>query len=128
MTIVSFVHLYLAFLKPESKLKKRKRDDNAGIIVTSDTEYNGNGLPLAVKLWDLLHSNDFLQREMGKLNQQLRLDTWLNPFLADLIMYKGLYHDVLTRLTQETSSLSTNLRLASTCFFLKDYKVCCGST
>ncbi|XP_076626592.1 integrator complex subunit 10 isoform X2 [Colletes latitarsis] len=106
----------------EPKLKKRKRDDNGGIAVTSDGDYSGSGLALAVKLWDLLHSNDYLQREIGKLNQQLRLDTWLNSFLTDLAMYKGLHHEVLARLSQEAGSLSAHLRLASTCFFLKDYK------
>lgn len=105
-------------------MKKRKREDNVGVIITSDSDYNGNGLALAVKLWDLLHSNDYLQRETGKLSQQLRLDSWLNPFLADFAMYKGLYQGVLTRLTQESSNLSVNLRLASAYFFLKDYKVC----
>ncbi|XP_011874099.1 PREDICTED: integrator complex subunit 10 [Vollenhovia emeryi] len=105
----------------EPKLKKRKRDDNAVTIITSDSDYNGSGLALAVKLWDLLHSNDYLQREITKLNQQLRLDNWLNLFLTDLAMYKGLYHEVLTRLT-EGNNLSSNLRSASTCFFLKDYK------
>ena len=49
----------------ELKLKKRKRDDNGGIAVTSDGDYSGNGLALAVKLWDLLHSSDYLQREIG---------------------------------------------------------------
>lgn len=91
--------------------------------MTSDSDYNGNGLALAVKLWDLLHSSDYLQREINKLSQQLRLDTWLNPFLTDLAMYKGLHHEVLARLSQEGSNLSVNLRLASTCFFLRDYKV-----
>lgn len=104
-------------------MKKRKREDNAGIIITSDCDYNGNGLALTVKLWDLLHSTDYLQREIIKLNQQLRLDSWLNTFLTDLSMYKGLHHEVLSRLSQEGNSLTVNLRLASTCFFLKDYKV-----
>lgn len=97
-------------------------------MITSDSDYNGSGLTLAVKLWDLLHSSDYLQREIGKLNQQLRLDAWLNHFLTDLAMYKGLYHEILARLSQEGSSLSANLRLASTCFFLKDYKVCYNYT
>lgn len=52
------------------------------------------------------------------------MDAWLNPFSTDLAMYKGLHREVLTRLSQEGSSLSTHLRFASTCFFLKDYKVC----
>lgn len=103
-------------------MKKRKREDN-GVIITSDNDYNGNGLALAVKLWDLLHNTDYLQREISKLIQQLRLDTWLNLFLTDLAMYKGLHHEVLARLSQESSSLSVNLRLAGTSFFLKDYKV-----
>lgn len=116
--------LFLEFCKPEPKLKKRKREENTSIVlVTSDSNYNGNGLALAVKLWDLLHSSDYLQREIGKLSQQLRLDTWLNPFLTDLAMYKGLHHEVLARLSQEGGNLSVNLRLASMCFFLRDYKV-----
>ncbi|XP_016912803.1 integrator complex subunit 10 isoform X2 [Apis cerana] len=106
----------------EPKLKKRKREDNGGIMITSDNDYSGNGLALTVKLWDLLHSSDYLQREIGKLNQQLRLDSWLNSFLTDLAMYKGLHHEVLARLSQEAGNLSAHLRLASTCFFLKDYK------
>ncbi|KAG7202000.1 hypothetical protein KM043_004689 [Ampulex compressa] len=106
----------------EPKLKKRKREDNGGVVVTSDGDYSGNGLALAVKLWDLLHASDYLQREMAKLNQQLRLDAWLNPFLTDLAMYKGLHHEVLARLPQEGTCLSAHLRLASTCFFLKDLK------
>ncbi|XP_014475271.1 PREDICTED: integrator complex subunit 10 [Dinoponera quadriceps] len=106
----------------EPKLKKRKREDN-GVIITSDNDYSGNGLALAVKLWDMLHSTDHLQREISKLSQQLRLDAWLNLFLTDLAMYKGLHHEVLARLSQENCSLSVNLRLAGTSFFLKDYKV-----
>lgn len=90
--------------------------------MTSDGEYSGNGLGLAIKLWDLLHSSDYLQREMTKLGQQLRFDTWLNPFLVDLGMYKGFHHEVMNRLSQEGGSLMNHLRLASTCFFLKDYK------
>lgn len=115
--------LLLEFCKSEPKLKKRKREENTSVLVTSDSDYNGNGLALAVKLWDLLHSSDYLQREIGKLSQQLRLDSWLNPFLTDLAMYKGLHHEVLARLSQEGSNLSVNLRLASMCFFLRDYKV-----
>lgn len=89
----------------EPKLKKRKREDNGGIIITSDSDYSGNGLALTVKLWDLLHSSDYLQREIGKLNQQLRLDSWLNSFLTDLAMYKGLHHEVLARLSQEAGNV-----------------------
>ena len=37
-------------------------------------------------------------------------------------MYKGLHHEVLTRLSQEAVCLTIYLRLASTCFFLNDYK------
>lgn len=120
--IITLYLFFEFFCKPEPKLKKRKREENTSI--TSDSDYNGNGLALAVKLWDLLHSSDYLQREISKLNQQLRLDTWLNPFLIDLAMYKGLHHEVLARLSQESSNLSINLRLASMCFFLRDYKVC----
>lgn len=76
-----------------------------------------------MKLWDLLHSSDYLQKEISKFNQQLRLDTWLKHFLTDVAMYKGLHHELLSRLQQESSNLSVNLRLASTCFYLKDYKV-----
>lgn len=110
------------FVQLEAKLKKRKREDN-GVIITSDNDYSGNGLALAVKLWDLLHSTDPLQREISKLIQQLRLDAWLNVFLTDLAMYKGLHHEVLARLSKEGGSLSVNLRLAGTNFFLKNYKV-----
>ncbi|XP_048510081.1 integrator complex subunit 10 isoform X2 [Athalia rosae] len=106
----------------EPKLKRRKREDSLALMVTSDGDYNGNGLGIAVKLWDILHSNDCLQREVGKLSQQLRLDTWLSPFLTDLAIYKGLHRDTLARLSQESGSLSTQLQLASSCYFLKDYK------
>lgn len=121
------MYLYLKLYEPESKLKKRKRDDNAGTVITSDSDYNGSGLALAVKLWDLLHSSDYLQREITKLNQQLRIisgiDNWLNLFLTDLAIYKGLHHEVRARLL-EGNTLSTNIRLACTSFFLKDYQVC----
>ncbi|XP_032675087.1 integrator complex subunit 10 [Odontomachus brunneus] len=106
----------------EPKLKKRKREEN-GVIITSDNDYSGNGLALAVKLWDLLQSTDHLQREKAKLIQQLRLEVWLNTFLTDLAMYKGLHHEVLARLSQESGSLSVNLRLAGTNFYLKNYKI-----
>lgn len=93
------------------------------IAITSDGEYNGNGLTLTVRLWDLLHSTDYLQREIIKLTAQFRLDPWLNFFLTDLAMYKGLHHEVLARLPQEPNTLCSHLRLASTCFFVKDLKV-----
>ncbi|KAJ8680759.1 hypothetical protein QAD02_016546 [Eretmocerus hayati] len=116
--IEAFVQPLLA---PEPKVKKRKREEIA-IAVTSDNEYSGSGLPLAVKLYDLIHSNEILQRESLKIIQQMRLDAWLNPFLNDLAMYKGMHHDLLLRLPKETNTLSAQLRLASTCFFVKDYK------
>jgi integrator complex subunit 10 len=94
-----------------------------GIAITSDGEYSGNGLALAVKLYDLIHSSEYLQRETVKIIQQMRLEPWLNPFLNDLAMYKGMHHDLLLRLPQETNTLCAQLRLASTCFFVKDYKV-----
>ncbi|XP_043469716.1 integrator complex subunit 10 [Leptopilina heterotoma] len=106
----------------EPKLKKRKREDAMSIAITSDSDYNGNGLALAVRLWDLLHSTEYLQREIIKLSAQFRLDPWLNFFLTDLAMYKGLHHEVLARLPQEPITLCSHLRMASTCFFVKDFK------
>ncbi|XP_063972563.1 integrator complex subunit 10 [Diachasmimorpha longicaudata] len=113
-----------AFTEPilsttESKPKKRKREE---IILTSDSEYSGYGLTSAVGLWDILHSSEYMKREVTKLSQQtLRLDAWLNPFLIDLAVYKGLHQDALARFPQAGGSLATHLRLASTCFCLKDY-------
>lgn len=93
------------------------------IVITSDGEYSGNGLALAVKLWDSLRGNEYLQRELNKLSQQLRLDGWINPFLTDLSMYKGLYPEVIPRLSQESGNLVSHLKLACSCYFVKDYKV-----
>ncbi|XP_012288471.1 integrator complex subunit 10 isoform X2 [Orussus abietinus] len=116
-----------AFIEPvvstaEPNPKKRKREDAIGTVLTSDGEYGGNGLALSIELWDILHSNAHLKRELIKLSKQLRLDPWLYPFLTDLAVYKCMYHHLLPRLQQEEDNLCKNLRLASTCFFLKDYK------
>ena len=110
-------------MSSEPRVKKRKREEQLGIIVTSDGEYSGNGLALTVKIYDLIHSSEYLQREATKIIQQMRLDAWLSPFLNDLTMYKGLHHDLLLRLPQEPNNISTHLRMASTCFCIKDYKV-----
>lgn len=104
-------------------MKKRKREESFGTVITCDGEYSGNGLALAVKLYDLIHSSDYLKQESLKLVQQMHLEIWLNPFLNDLAMYKGLHHDLMLRLPQETNTLCAQLRLASTCFSVKDYKV-----
>ncbi|XP_033228562.1 integrator complex subunit 10 [Belonocnema kinseyi] len=106
----------------EPKLKKRKRDETMSIAITSDGEYNGSGLALGVRLWDLLHGSEYLKRETLKLSTQFRLDPWLNLFLTDLAIYKGLHHESLARLAQEPNNLCSHLRFASSCFFLKDYK------
>ncbi|XP_058800068.1 integrator complex subunit 10 [Phymastichus coffea] len=117
-----------AFVEPvvsystEPKVKKLKREEFPGSVITCDGEYSGNGLALAVRLYDLIHSTEHLQRETVKLVQQMRLENWLNPFLNDLAMYKGMHHELLLRLPQETNSLITQLRLASSCFCVKDYK------
>ncbi|XP_015126933.1 integrator complex subunit 10 [Diachasma alloeum] len=113
-----------AFTEPilsttEPKPKKRKREE---IVLSSDCEYSGYGLTSAVGLWDILHSTEYMKREVAKLSQQtLRLDAWLNPFLIDLAVYKGLHQDALARFPQAGGNLTTHLRLASTCFCLKDY-------
>ena len=122
--IVVFLFFKQFNLFAEPKLKKRKRDETMNIAITSDGEYNGNGLAFAVRLWDLLHASEYLQREMLKLSTQFRLDPWLNLFLTDLAIYKGLHHECLTRLPLEPNNLCSHLRFASSCFFLKDYKVC----
>jgi len=75
-----------------------------------------------VSLWDLLHSTDYLQREVAKLSQQMRLDTWIKPFRTDVSVYKGLHVDALNRFGQEGGFLVTQLRIASTFFAVKDYK------
>ncbi|KAK0080763.1 hypothetical protein PV325_013352 [Microctonus aethiopoides] len=104
----------------EPKLKKRKREENMGIILTSDGDYGGQALSSAVILWDILHSSEFMQREIAKLSLQMHLETWINPFLIDVAMYKGLHHEIL-RFSTESSSLVTKLRLASAYYCLKDY-------
>lgn len=104
-------------------MKKRKREDTLGIVLTSDSEYNGQGLTSAVLLWDILHSTEYMQREVAKLSSQMRLETWLNPFLTDVAIYKGLHHEVLARCVQESGSLSMKLRLVSTYHCLKEYQV-----
>lgn len=110
----------MIYLTLEPKLKKRKREETMGIVITSDGEYSGNGMALSVKLWELLHSSDYLQREVAKLIQQMRLDAWLSPFLTDLSIYK---RDLMPRHPQENDNLCNVLRMASSCFFNKDYKV-----
>ncbi|XP_014214813.1 integrator complex subunit 10 [Copidosoma floridanum] len=109
-------------LVTEPKVKKRKREEPLGVVITCDGEYNGHGLALFVKLYDLVHSTDNMQRECSKIIQQMRLESWLNPFLNDLTMYKGLHHDLLLRLPQETNPVCMQLRMASSCFSVKDYK------
>lgn len=93
-----------------------------GIILTSDGDYGGQVLSSAVILWDILHSSEFMQREIAKLSQQMHLETWINPFLIDVAMYKGLHHEIL-RFSTESSSLVTKLRLTSAYYCLKDYAV-----
>ncbi|XP_034951141.1 integrator complex subunit 10 [Chelonus insularis] len=115
-----------AFAEPysttETKIKKRKREDNSGIVLTSDDDYDGQGLISAVMLWDILNRTELMKREIAKLSQQMHLETWINPFLNDVAIYKGQLHDVLTRFSQVTiKSIAIHLRLASTYFFLKDY-------
>ncbi|XP_074111966.1 integrator complex subunit 10 [Cotesia typhae] len=115
-----------AFAEPfpssETKMKKRKREEGPGIVLTSDGEYDGQGLTSAVMLWDILHSTEYMQREITKLSQQMHLETWINPFLTDVAVYKGLHHDLLARLPQDTSgTLAVHLRLASTYCCIKDY-------
>lgn len=92
-------------------------------MLTSDGEYSGSGLSLSVSLWDLLHSTDYLQREVAKLSQQIRLDNWLKPLRTDVSVYKGLHVDALNRFGHEGGLLVTQLRIASTFFAVKDYKV-----
>ena len=53
-------------MSSEPRVKKRKREEQLGIIVTSDGEYSGNGLALTVKIYDLIHSSEYLQREATK--------------------------------------------------------------
>lgn len=103
----------------------RKRSFNDEVLVTSDGEYSGNGLTLAVKLWDLMHtSGEYLQREMAKFSQQLKLENWYNTFLLDLAIHKGMHQEALNRLKMEKNTLvSVQLRLASIFFSLQNYEV-----
>ncbi|XP_043275092.1 integrator complex subunit 10 [Venturia canescens] len=112
----------LCLTSAEPKLKKRKREEPSGVILTSDSEYCGSGLSLAVSLWDLLHSTDYLQREFAKMNQQMRLDNWMKSFRTDVSVYKGLHVDALNRFGHEGGLLVTQLRIASTFYAVKDYK------
>ena len=111
-------------INSEPKLKKRKREEPPAVIVTSDGDYSGSGLSLAVTLWDLLHATHYLKREFAELcEHQMRLDNWMKPFMTNVAMYKGLYSETLHQLSLEPHTIATELRIASTFYAIKDYKV-----
>ncbi|KAL7304026.1 hypothetical protein TKK_0003495 [Trichogramma kaykai] len=106
----------------EPKIKKRKKEEQHNIVITCDGEYDGDALILAVKLYDLMNASEVSQKEFVRLIAQLRLNAVLTSFVNDVSLYKNLHRDLLLRLPQEANNISIHLRMASSCFVVKDYK------
>ncbi|XP_067014792.1 integrator complex subunit 10 [Anabrus simplex] len=110
----------------EPKIKRRKLEiDETVPLLTVAKPATGTPVPvihnflMAVRCWDLLHSSEILDREFTKLSQHLRLETWLQGFLIDLALYKGLFDDALTKLralevSGTTALVRRNLHMAGT--------------
>lgn len=67
----------------------------------------------ASKCWQLLHSNDVLQIDFGRLlmNLPMAVKSWLNRFLVDLAVYLGRNEEALNILKDSPmSNLEKNLR------------------
>ncbi|KAF5294624.1 hypothetical protein FQA39_LY02756 [Lamprigera yunnana] len=112
----------------EPKSKKRKGDaDNVAPFVTVEKTENKNitsNFLMTVNCWEILHSSDYLQREFGKLNNHVKLDSWLSGFLIDYALYKGCYDDALGRLQQIIDpqlQLVKNIRHANILYRRKNY-------
>lgn len=109
----------------DSVIVKRPKTDIP--IITVDKPENKemiNNYTMLVNCWDMLHSSPPLYKEFGKLNSDIKLDAWFNPFLVDYSMYKGHYDNCLSRLEQLKDPLLASIRLANILYLKKDYTGC----
>ncbi|GAB0086990.1 Integrator complex subunit 10 [Sergentomyia squamirostris] len=72
-----------------------------------------NCLITAAHCWQLLHSNEILQRDFGQLLMNLPITDWVNRFLLDLAVYLGRNEDIHANLQSQHDTLDKQVRLLS---------------
>ncbi|GAB1599455.1 integrator complex subunit 10-like [Argonauta hians] len=124
----------------ESKVKKLRPEIQTSSYphVTASAEIPDsqmiiNNFIIAHKCYELLHSNDILQRGFLKLCQNWQSETWswMSPFQTDMYIYQGLYQDAVSNLQNfhvnmsEKMQLRKSLQLASCFYCLGTYSKAC---
>ncbi|XP_076367157.1 integrator complex subunit 10 isoform X2 [Tachypleus tridentatus] len=88
----------------------------------------------SLKCWELLHSNNYLEKELGRLSNHLCLDTWpwFQALNIDSLIYQGMHQDAISQLLriQRTSDHDfqkgkANLQLASCYYILGKFSMAC---
>lgn len=92
-----------------------------------------NNFTTALKCYELLHSDDLLQRDFIKLCQNWRSETWswMGHFQTDMFIYQGLFQEAVGHLQNfrvgmtEKMQLRNTLQLASCFYCLSNYPRAC---
>lgn len=123
----------------EPVLKRRKDDSSSSYSTLNVTVTKGCHVPTATTLlssfltavscWELLQQTEELRSEFAKICSHLRTETWLwlPSFVADVLLYQGLYSEALTKLQSLSSTLlnpqSLLLKSAGISFCLRNHFV-----
>ncbi|XP_060526875.1 integrator complex subunit 10 [Cylas formicarius] len=118
----------------EPKSKKRKNDQdiihatNPYVSVEkADLKVIHSNFLMCVNCWDLLQSSENMQREFFKMQNHLKLDSWLSVFAIDYALYRARYDEaylLLQKITDSSLFLQKYLRLASILYIKKNYSSC----
>ncbi|KZS08021.1 Integrator 10 [Daphnia magna] len=121
----------------EPVLKRRKDDSSSSYSTLNVTVTKGCHVPTATTLlssfltavscWELLQQTEELRSEFAKICSHLHTETWLwlPSFVADVLLYQGLYSEALTKLQSLSSTLlnpqSLLLKSAGISFCLRNH-------
>lgn len=80
----------------------------------------------AAQCWQLLHADEFLQREFPELLRKLPCSKWVNRFLIDLAFYAGRPEEAQAILKDTIlSNIDKNMRYLSMALQQPNFSVSC---
>lgn len=105
-----------AFTDPDFPITKRRKGD---IEVSGPSSQQ---FQAAANCWELLHSNNYIACEFGKLASQLQVKPWTEGFLEEIAVYRGEYEEALPLNT--VNNISASLMRVSVTSCQKKFLAC----
>ncbi|XP_044756158.1 integrator complex subunit 10 [Coccinella septempunctata] len=112
----------------ETKFKRRKNDTELFPHISvekPEMKHIVNNFFMLVNCWEFLSNSEALNREFMKICNLLKIEPYLNGFIADYMVYKGRFDELLSFFQKSNFEIiSKSIRIAHIFYVKKNYSAC----